>query len=843
MQQEKRLQGAATGLRIADNILTSVGNSLQKEKLSLALQHGDMVTAGAVLQGCGDTSSLVMQVVKDIIGPISEAQGIAKAVVGVVLTIVNMALTRALNMRRCQELQRLMEDLSPSLHGLMKSLGDRARSLLYQPSMSADERICCRDDVRSLMPPLQSLLSSCSDCAELVGRWNSGGSKVGKFLRQMVLANGYAGDFAAIAVRLNSNMLALSTACASVSVCKLERLQCGVENIVTLMTAAEERDRNELGQQVENLLRNDVQFREEIAVSLEPLRESCVAGFSDVLAVLVRHEAQIKQHFANMEQKIDARFDRLEQKDKMASALFVKIEEAMEAILVLQKAMRELFACAKCLKESLKTLGRCGELLEIMSLSSSVSTCATVLVRHFGQDAQTYATMLKRWAPKWKERGNSFMNSVRLSRLQDMSQSLRDFQERFLAVLCSAETSGMTSTTVDVGAREGSQNDMLLSVLRKGVFTDYGVVRNREARDFWVRWFPGRSEIKWGELVNVLRWDECLCNEEENRRARAFFWLKSEIDQNGDHLVQIQEWNHFTESGQFLVRIKSLCDRCVPDEDADDGCNAPQTVPDKSRDPISAISSQRARDGLTQVHVDVNVSAGKLGMARAVTECVEICILADCTTTMKDALESVCRGILAIAAEAANRKKPLRLAFIGYRDSGDNNPVFVVPFVDKRFDTFVTHVRQQATPCGGGGDAAEDVFCGLERCVSLSWTGRARLVIHVADAPAHGVRYHNFAQRTKPPSWADERDRWDRFPEADVDGRQGRMLMTSLANSAIDYNFLQLAPFTVKMTDAFAMWYNAVRPLAPVQVVPLQGGDVVAQAVLKLSLSMFEKVK
>ena len=46
--------------------------------------------------------------------------------------------------------------------------------------------------------------------------------------------------------------------------------------------------------------------------------------------------------------------------------------------------------------------------------------------------------------------------------------------------------------------------------------------------------------------------------------------------------------------------------------------------------------------------------------------------------------------------------------------------------------------RSKAT---GGGDEPEDVAGGLKKMLSLSWKGDTRIIIHIADAPAHGEEY------------------------------------------------------------------------------------------------------
>lgn len=114
---------------------------------------------------------------------------------------------------------------------------------------------------------------------------------------------------------------------------------------------------------------------------------------------------------------------------------------------------------------------------------------------------------------------------------------------------------------------------------------------------------------------------------------------------------------------------------------------------------------------------------------------------------------------------------------------------------------------------GGGGDAAEDVFGGLDRALKLSWSKQsvgARFLLHTCDAPGHGTRYHAFADRKKDNSWNDNRSQWDRFADFDSSGELGKGLMHRISEKGIVYVFLEIYPFTQKMTQLFQTWYDEV---------------------------------
>ena len=67
----------------------------------------------------------------------------------------------------------------------------------------------------------------------------------------------------------------------------------------------------------------------------------------------------------------------------------------------------------------------------------------------------------------------------------------------------------------------------------------------------------------------------------------------------------------------------------------------------------------------------------------------------------------------------------------------------VLPFTTdlQAFKSFVGSVR--AT---GGGDAAEDVFSGIEAAQALAWEAGSRILVHVADAPCHGCEFHDMVR-------------------------------------------------------------------------------------------------
>ena len=93
----------------------------------------------------------------------------------------------------------------------------------------------------------------------------------------------------------------------------------------------------------------------------------------------------------------------------------------------------------------------------------------------------------------------------------------------------------------------------------------------------------------------------------------------------------------------------------------------------------------------------------------------------------------------------------VKIGFLGYRDFEKENPG------EKQFEYLDLENYNYATieesklyklmtgiKCSGGGDGAEDIRGAIKKAVQvMSWAGRMKYLILVADAPAHGKKYNN----------------------------------------------------------------------------------------------------
>jgi hypothetical protein len=100
----------------------------------------------------------------------------------------------------------------------------------------------------------------------------------------------------------------------------------------------------------------------------------------------------------------------------------------------------------------------------------------------------------------------------------------------------------------------------------------------------------------------------------------------------------------------------------------------------------------------------------------------------------------------------------------------------------------------------GGLDEAEDVAWALDKVhIAIDWQpSDIRLVYHIADAPAHGIEYH-------------DEDFDDRFPNGDPDGLDPLEPLSWMSDNQIHYTFVRITRKTDKMIKKFSQVYAPSR--------------------------------
>lgn len=173
---------------------------------------------------------------------------------------------------------------------------------------------------------------------------------------------------------------------------------------------------------------------------------------------------------------------------------------------------------------------------------------------------------------------------------------------------------------------------------------------------------------------------------------------------------------------------------------------------------------------------------------------VKLCFVMDCTASMEPWLRTARQEILSIvkSMDAKHPHADIRVAFVGYRDHGDADRVFVHDFSD--VPTLYAYLHSVVAK--GGDDAAEDVAGGLRQAHTLSWSGADLcLLYHIADAPAHGTLYH-------------DEEVSDHYPEGDPLGLDPATILRQFAKEGFHYTFVRITHHTDRMTDVFENAYR-----------------------------------
>jgi hypothetical protein len=118
---------------------------------------------------------------------------------------------------------------------------------------------------------------------------------------------------------------------------------------------------------------------------------------------------------------------------------------------------------------------------------------------------------------------------------------------------------------------------------------------------------------------------------------------------------------------------------------------------------------------------------------------VDLCVCLDLTGSMGSWMDAAKQHLTAILQGLAQETGVghFRVAFVGYRDFRDEGRVVSHPFVPvEQVQQVVAAIAHEEA--SGGCDEPEDVFAGFKRASELDWQGHVRVLLHLADATAHG---------------------------------------------------------------------------------------------------------
>jgi hypothetical protein len=173
---------------------------------------------------------------------------------------------------------------------------------------------------------------------------------------------------------------------------------------------------------------------------------------------------------------------------------------------------------------------------------------------------------------------------------------------------------------------------------------------------------------------------------------------------------------------------------------------------------------------------------------------IKLCFVMDCTASMEPWIRTARHEILNIIeyVEEKHAYSDIQVAFVGYRDHGDDERILLHDFSDVP----ALYAYLHSVVARGGDDGAEDVVGGLQQARGLNWE-RADLCLlyHIADAPAHGTRYHSG-------------DVSDNYPEGDPSGLDPATILRQFAKESFHYTFVRITRHTDTMVNLFETAYR-----------------------------------
>ena len=194
---------------------------------------------------------------------------------------------------------------------------------------------------------------------------------------------------------------------------------------------------------------------------------------------------------------------------------------------------------------------------------------------------------------------------------------------------------------------------------------------------------------------------------------------------------------------------------------------------------------------------------------------LDVAFLVDCTGSMSKYIDQTKENIEFVVNSIKQEfENKVKIAFVGYRDHGDgDNRIQSLGFTEDvhEFKQFVEGI--EAT---GGDDCPEDVLGGLEAVINLTWTCKNKVLIHVADAPQHGERFHELGENA------------DKYFDKEPCGLKVENLFDEIKFLNVKYFFAKISDITNKMVKEF----NNVAGYDLVKNINLKSPDLIAVLVL-----------
>jgi len=170
---------------------------------------------------------------------------------------------------------------------------------------------------------------------------------------------------------------------------------------------------------------------------------------------------------------------------------------------------------------------------------------------------------------------------------------------------------------------------------------------------------------------------------------------------------------------------------------------------------------------------------------------LDLCIMIDCTFSMQEHIDMAREKIIYIVSQVKKQflQAELRVGVVGYRDVFDEKRFEILQFTSdvKKVTDFLEGIKAD-----GGLDGPEDVNGGFQEALrSMYWEGFNRTILHIADAPCHGIEYHDMGEEG------------DYYPGGYADDMRWEAVFDIMKDKRLNYLFLKIENVTDIMFEKF----------------------------------------
>lgn len=181
------------------------------------------------------------------------------------------------------------------------------------------------------------------------------------------------------------------------------------------------------------------------------------------------------------------------------------------------------------------------------------------------------------------------------------------------------------------------------------------------------------------------------------------------------------------------------------------------------------------------------------------TQQVDLCFVIDGTHSMYEWLKATKDKIEEIVDHVIKEYKDtqLNIGLVVYRDHNLKTKSIDTLTFTKDIDSFKSFLGGIST--ASGVDHPEDVNGGFQKALKFPWSSVTRVLVHLADAPCHGKRFHDF-----------EEDDYNLL-KSQSDDKPWEKIFEEMKEKGIDYHFIEINKLqTEKMIREFGKIWNNI---------------------------------